>query len=209
MNVSAAEKAEQRRQKILARKKARMAYVAGDSTEPPSAASAEARDAQDAPATDAATAAADDRRAASATPAVADVRAAGLATTRPGGQVAHGRGHGHGRGAVLRSVLIAMPAGLAVAHRLGMVERWRVSAVELFVYGRVVVELCERAVGCEGVRGNGGYEAFADRRGSISSISTVVDIVSHVWSSLALGYRLWTDFCLHMLVFLLTWYCFQ
>lgn len=227
MTLSAAEKAEQRRQKILAKKKARMAYVAGDSTEPPSSVEPNPSEIQkdghcEPPSITLSNV--NNTTVHAGEPLIVDPDSMSplSATAPPVVQQITNPFHppptlSYDYQADLSPaaanqqqnwqsiILVAMAVVFAAGNRFNYISGWPVSAVELFIYTRLFLELPHRFVGRARFNMNSNVDPHANR----SSISTFLDIANNVSTSLSLAYRLWSQFSVYMFVFLLTWYFLQ
>lgn len=228
MTPSAAEKAEQRRQKILAKKKARMAYVAGNSTEPPSSvepSQPEIVNAEHHEPSGVALSNATTRTPLADETVLVDP---GSLTPLPASdpfpavqQIANPfqspltSVHDY-PGALPTTAtrqqrnwyapsLIVMAVAFAVGNKFHYISDWPVSAVELFIYTRLFLEIPRWFVGKARFNVNPSFDPYANR----STISTFLDIANNVSSSLSLAQQLWTQFSTYMFVFLLTWYYLQ
>lgn len=180
MSTSPAEKAEARRQKILAKKRARLAYAAGARTELPRAAAAEP-----VPLCGAAAA-----RAPAGQPAGGGGGAERL-LSRGRGVLSRGRGVlSRGRGVLVAACAVAY----AVAMRLAADAAWRVSAVHLFA----AVEVCAESAAV--------VRAAGEARTGMAPAMGVVGAVLTAGRYAAVGRRVAADLAVFMLAFLVAWY---
>lgn len=102
-------------------------------------------------------------------------------------------------------VLVATAIAFAAGNRFNYISNWPVSAIELFIYTRLFLELPHRFMGSARFSMNSIVDAHTNR----SSVSTFLDIANNVSTSLSLAYRLWSQFSLYMFAFLLSWYFLQ
>lgn len=176
---TAAEKAEARRLKILAKKRARMAYALGDRTQLPSASAPE------------------------------PVRVAPLRTARDAARPPTSPGpvpsatralRGMYMPAWLRGASVAVcGASYAASVRGGLLGAWRVSAVEMFA----CVELClalPRAVA--GVAGGGDGGAGGGVGAGLGWVDTAVRVGRYATAARGI----WGEFAVFMVCFLCAWY---
>lgn len=218
--LTAAEKAELRRQKILAKKNARMAYAAGKRKELPSAAPPEPQE-EERPGTavvPSTTNVNDDKRTEpqhdSDLPNALDNRLFDRFLRTPlegsGGQQ-HERDPLNNAVGVLNEgfvrllILSLLAASYSGAVSYNYITRWRLSAVELFVS----IELCllvPEIIGVFRGRSRGRAIGYGERE---AFPFTVLRLLSNVQDSVLLIRKILNDFCFFMFVFLCTWYTFE
>lgn len=220
--LTAAEKAELRRHKILAKKKARMAYAAGKRKELPSAAPPEPQDevrphTTIAPST---TTVNDDAHPqAQRNSHVPNVLRDHSSLFDPFMRAPLERSlQQQGKRNPLESALAVLNEGLVRLILLSLlaasysgavtynyITRWRVSAVELFVSAELCL-LVPEIVGAFRVRSKGRMTGDDQRE---AFPFTVLRLLSNIQDSVLLIRKVLNDFCIFMFAFLCTWYLFE